>query len=83
MTEIRFSPAEKKLISHKIQSYFQEQLDQDIGSFDAEFLLNFFTEEIGPYYYNRGLSDAQTILKSKLDDITDAFYDMEKPIKTG
>lgn len=81
MSTIKFSGAEKKDISDKIQTYFRDQMDQDISSFEAEFLLNFFTKEIGRYYYNRGLLDAQTTIQSRLDDI-DALYVIEKPQKT-
>ena len=80
MPNIKFTGAEKKDISDKIQTYFQDQMDQDISSFEAEFLLNFFTKEIGRYYYNRGLLDAQTTIQSRLDDI-DALYVIEKPQK--
>jgi uncharacterized protein (DUF2164 family) len=79
MSNIEFSKEEKKLIIHKVQLYFKEELDQDIGQFDAEFLLDFFSEEVGAYYYNRGLYDAQTILESKLESITEAIYEIEKP----
>nr|WP_233449279.1 DUF2164 family protein [Xanthomonas perforans] len=30
-------------------------MKQQIGRFDAEFLLDFFTEEVGAYFYNRGI----------------------------
>lgn len=79
MSIIEFSKQEKKLLSRKIQLYFSEELDQKIGQFDAQFLLDFITEEIGPYYYNRGLYDAQTILDSKLETIAEAIYEIEKP----
>ena len=79
MSIIEFTKDEKKVIISKIQLYFNEELDQEIGQFDAEFLLDFFSEEVGAYYYNRGLYDAQTILESKLQSITDAFYEIEKP----
>ena len=79
MSEIKFSNEEIAIIVQKIQGYFREELDQKIGQFDAEFLLNFFSEEIGPYYYNSGLFDAQAILESKLETIEDAIYEIEKP----
>ncbi|MGH1470482.1 MAG: DUF2164 domain-containing protein [Cellvibrionaceae bacterium] len=81
MSEIRFSKEEKEAIARKIQLYFKEELDQNIGNFDAEFLLDFFAEEIGPFFYNRGLYDAQAILEKKVGDITDAFYEIEKPVR--
>jgi len=58
MAEIEFSKDEKEIITQKIQTYFSEELDQNIGQFDAQFLLDFFSEEISPYFYNRGLYDA-------------------------
>jgi len=79
MPDIKFSKDEKELIIRKIQLYFSEELEQNIGQFDAEFLLDFFTEEVGAYYYNRGLYDAQTILESKLEDIAGTIYELEKP----
>jgi uncharacterized protein (DUF2164 family) len=79
MLDIEFSKEEKEVICLKIQNYMRDELDKEIGNFDAEFLLDFFSKEVGAYYYNRGLSDAKIILEKKLDLITDAIYDIEKP----
>jgi uncharacterized protein (DUF2164 family) len=79
MTDIKFSKSEKEVIVRKIQLYFAEELKQDIGNFDAEFLLDFFAEEVGAYFYNRGLYDAQAILASKLDELSESIYQLEKP----
>lgn len=79
MAEIEFSKEVKDIIVRKIKLYFQDELNQDIGQFDAEFLLDFFSGEIGPYYYNRGLYDARAILESRLEHIGEAIYEIEKP----
>jgi uncharacterized protein (DUF2164 family) len=79
MTNIEFSAEETKIITRKIQQYFQNELDQDLGQFGSEFLLEFFAQEIGPYFYNRGLYDARAVLMGKIDDVTDAIYEIEKP----
>ena len=78
-TDIAFSAAEKEVIVRKIKLYFSEELQQQIGHFDAEFLLDFFAREIGAYFYNRGLYDAQAALSKKLDDIQDVIYQLERP----
>lgn len=78
MTHITFSKEEKALIVRKIKLYFSEELKQQIGQFDAEFLLDFISEELGAYYYNRGLYDAQAALSEKLEDIQDAIFQLEK-----
>jgi uncharacterized protein (DUF2164 family) len=62
MSKIEFSKEENEIIIKKIKLYFSEELNQEIGQFDAQFLLDFFANEIGAYFYNRGLYDAQAIL---------------------
>ena len=79
MSNIEFSKPEKEAIVTKIKGYFNKELDQELGQFDAEFLLDFFSKEIGGYYYNRGLHDAQSLIESRLVDIADAIYEIEKP----
>ncbi len=79
MSKIEFSKEEKNIIIQKIQRYFCEELDQKIGQFDADFLLDFVSEELGSYYYNRGLYDAQTILEARLENFAEAIYEIEKP----
>ncbi|MFT5163964.1 MAG: hypothetical protein ACI9FJ_002561 [Alteromonadaceae bacterium] len=78
MTKIKLSPQQKNAIVNKIQRYFARELDQDIGDFDAEFLLDFFSENVGGYYYNQGLYDAQTVLAAQLDNINEAIDVLEK-----
>ncbi len=79
MKNIEFSKEEKNRMIQNIRQYFEEELNQEIGQFDAEFLLDFFAETIGVYFYNQGLRDAQMVLKDRLDSIADAIYDIEKP----
>ena len=78
MSEIKFSKEEVEIIANKIQLYFSEELNHEIGQFDAQFFLDFISEEIGPYFYNRGLYDAQSILESRMEIISEAIYDIEK-----
>ncbi len=83
MSKIEFTQKEKEIISKKIQMYFREELDQKIGLFDAQFLLDFISEEIAPLYYNKGLYDAQAVLQSQLENIADKLYEIEKPTEFG
>jgi len=76
---IKFSKDETEVLTRKIQLYFNEELDQQIGQFPAQFLLEFFTEEVGPYFYNRGLQDAQAALDSRMESLGEAIYELEKP----
>ncbi|MFP6824093.1 MAG: DUF2164 domain-containing protein [Pseudomonadales bacterium] len=79
MAIVEFSSDEKKVIVGRIQMYFREELKQELGGFDAEFLLDFFAEEMGAYFYNRALYDAQAILERRLEDFGEAVFELEKP----
>tara|TARA_B100000809_G_scaffold265673_1_gene325249 strand:+ start:153 stop:407 length:255 start_codon:yes stop_codon:yes gene_type:complete len=79
MAIVEFSGDEKKVIVGRIQTYFREELNQELGGFDAEFLLDFFAEEMGAYFYNRALYDAQAILERRLEDFGEAVFELEKP----
>ncbi|WP_115046097.1 DUF2164 domain-containing protein [Xanthomonas arboricola] len=79
MTDIKFTDGERAAITRKIQLYFSEELKQQIGRFDAEFLLDFFAGEVGAYFCNRGLYDAQAIVARQLEDLGESIYQLERP----
>jgi len=79
MTEIiKFAKPQQELLTQKLQQYFARELNSDLGGFDAQFLLDFIAQEIGIYFYNQGLLDAQMVLSKKIDDIQDAIGQLEK-----
>ncbi|RTE67491.1 DUF2164 domain-containing protein [Amphritea opalescens] len=80
MNEIKFTKDETDRIVSKIKSYFNDELDQEIGGFEAEFLLDFLAKEVGPYFYNRGLVDAQKIYTEKNIEAAYLLDELEKPI---
>lgn len=80
MSIIEFSLQEKNIITEKLQKYFHKELDHELEQFDAEFLLDFLAKEMGVFFYNRGLNDAQAILHEKIDIISDAIYEIERPL---
>ncbi|MDG1732770.1 MAG: DUF2164 domain-containing protein [Thalassotalea sp.] len=79
MSVIKFTRNQQEAIVAKLQRYFINELDQDIGQFDAEFLIDFFAKEMGSAFYNKGLLDAQAIVNEKVLTISDAIYEIEQP----
>ncbi len=79
MSDVEFTSEEKKILVQRIQDYFHNELSEEIGQFDAEFLLDFFSREIGPYHYNHGLQDARTFIEENSQNLSQTFYEMEKP----
>lgn len=74
MHPIHVSDDEKASLVRRIQLYFSEELEQKIGSFDAEFLLEFLGREVGVDFYNRGLYDAKAVLQGRLEYLHDAIF---------
>jgi len=83
LDKIEFSKKEKEIMIQKVKMYFREKLTQEIGNFDAEFLIDFFAEEIGGFFYNRGLYDAETLISEKVSEISDLLLQLEKPVLIG
>jgi uncharacterized protein (DUF2164 family) len=77
---IEFSKAYKEEILSKIKRHFSDELGQEIGGFDAEFLLDFFVKEIGGYFYNQALTDVHALLEKQMESIADSIYALEKPV---
>jgi len=75
---IKFNAEEKADLISRLQDYCDAELDRELGSFEAAFLLDFISETMGPYYYNRGIYDAQTLLQQQLEQVGESIYELEQ-----
>ena len=78
MSKIELDQAAEDEITKKIKGYLSEELNIDIGSFDAQYLLDFFIEQVGYQYYNQGLADALKAFEDKLEEFNELIYQLEK-----
>ncbi|NOH24593.1 DUF2164 domain-containing protein [Vibrio europaeus] len=78
MSKIEFTSQQKQAMSRELQTYIEEELDIEIGQFDADFLFDFIVSKFGAAFYNKGLSDAQSIIERKIIDIADEIYEIEQ-----
>ena len=81
MEKIKFSREETKAIVGEIQDYFREELDQSIGAIPAEMLMQFFADKMGSYFYNRGLYDAQALIRKQIETLSDDIFALEQPTR--
>ena len=79
MAAIKFDKAETERMVASLQGYFSAELDQELGQFDAQFLLDFFAKECGGIFYNRGLYDAQALFRGRVEEIGEEIYQLEQP----
>ncbi|MDI1301834.1 MAG: DUF2164 domain-containing protein [bacterium] len=80
MSVIELDKASKEKLIHKLQQYFQRELHQELGGFDAEFLLDFFAEHAGVLYYNQAVTDVQAFVQKQAEEIGYSIGELEKPL---
>ncbi|CNI93325.1 Uncharacterized conserved protein [Yersinia aldovae] len=81
MADITFSPEQTQRMARKIQEYLEQEHNIELEDFDAEFLLQFISRELGAHYYNQGINDAIAQVEAKMLDITDSVLWLEKPVQ--
>ncbi len=52
-----------------LQAYFRDERDEDIGTLQAGFLLDFVLAEIAPSVYNQAVRDARDRLAATVADL--------------
>jgi uncharacterized protein (DUF2164 family) len=62
----------------KLDNSVKVEVVAKLGSFDAEFLMDFFSKEVGGFYYNQGLADALKSFESKMEGVGEMIYELEK-----
>ncbi len=68
-------------LARALARHLKDELDVEIGGMDAILLLDFISERLGPHYYNQALLDAQAHLRTKIEGLGEAFYELEKTAK--
>ena len=66
---IEFTKEQLSAILPKIIDFTAKELETEISSLQARMLLNFFTDEIGDYYYNKGVDDSIFTMSQKVEDL--------------
>ena len=80
MAIIELEKPARDALTRKLQQYFQRELNQELGSFDAEFLLDFFAEQAGVLYYNQAVADIQAHLQKQMEELSYGIGELEKPL---
>ncbi|MCG8415859.1 MAG: DUF2164 domain-containing protein [Pseudomonadales bacterium] len=77
MAVVELDKAEKEVAVAKLQAYFRDELQTELGSFDAQFLLDFLAEHVAYQFYNKGLADALKAVSHKMEEVSELIYDLE------
>lgn len=72
---IELTKQEKTDIIPSVQRFFREELDEEISEMRATLLLNYIMKEIAPFAYNRGVKDAESYFRAKVEDLSATCFE--------
>ncbi|AMW86391.1 hypothetical protein AK972_5591 [Pseudomonas yamanorum] len=73
------TPQQESEATDKIKRFMEDRFELKLGSFEVAEILELFTTEIAPHYYNRAIFDVQTHLKERFESIESDLWALEKP----
>ncbi|MEX6503910.1 DUF2164 domain-containing protein [Pseudomonas zhanjiangensis] len=70
--------AQEQAAVQLIKRFLEERFELELGSFEAQEVLDLFSREIAPHYYNKAVFDVQTVLRDRFDSIESDLWALEK-----
>ncbi len=68
-TNVTLTNEQKSDASFKLKEYIEKNLDCEISNLQASILVDFISENIGMYYFNKGISDSISFINDKMDEL--------------
>jgi uncharacterized protein (DUF2164 family) len=59
----------RKALIELIKTFFLKERDEDLGDLSASMILDFFTKELAPEFYNQGVSDSYKYINDKTEEL--------------
>lgn len=75
---LTLTPEQESEAGEKIKRFMRDRFDLDLGAFEALEVLELFTREMAPHYYNRAIFDVQAHLKERFESIESDLWALEK-----
>jgi uncharacterized protein (DUF2164 family) len=66
---IELTRPEIESIVPSLQKFFREEWDEELSEMRAKHLLDYILKEIGPFAYNRGVTDAESYFRTRVEEL--------------
>jgi len=70
--------AQEQVAQQIIKRFLEDRFELELGSFEAQEVLDLFARDIAPLYYNKAIFDVQTHLKERFESIESDLWALEK-----
>ncbi|MDN7141379.1 DUF2164 domain-containing protein [Pseudomonas sp. JQ170] len=75
---LTLAPEQEREALDVLKRFLEDRFELQLGSFEVAEVLEVFTKEIAPHYYNRAIFDVQTHLKERFESIESDLWSLEK-----
>ncbi len=76
---LQLDPAHESAAVEALKRFLEDRFELELGSFEAREVLDLFTREVAPHYYNKAIFDVQAHLKDRFESIESDLWALEKP----
>lgn len=76
---ITLAPEQEREALDTLKRFLEDRFELHLGSFEVAEVLDVFSKEIAPHYYNRAIADVQLHLKERFESIESDLWALEKP----
>ncbi|KJK09410.1 MULTISPECIES: DUF2164 domain-containing protein [Pseudomonas] len=75
---LTLAPEQEREALDVLKRFLEDRFELQLGSFEVAEVLELFTKEIAPHYYNRAIFDVQNHLKERFESIESDLWALEK-----
>lgn len=76
---ITLAAQEEREALDTLKRFLEDRFELQLGSFEVAEVLELFSKQIAPLYYNRAIADVQLHLKERFESIESDLWTLEKP----
>ncbi|MCS4064272.1 uncharacterized protein (DUF2164 family) [Pseudomonas putida] len=76
---LTLAPEQERDALDTLKRFLEDRFELELGSFEVAEVLELFSKEIAPLYYNRAIADVQLHLKERFESIESDLWALDKP----
>ena len=75
---LRLQASEEQAALQLLKRFLDERFELQLGSFEVAEILELFSREIAPHYYNNAVADVQALLSERFASLESDVWALEK-----
>ena len=75
---LRLDAAAEQAALQLLKRFLDERFELQLGSFEVQEVLDLFSREIAPHYYNKAVADVQALLSERFASLESDVWSLEK-----